>query len=219
MRFTRENAASYARLANQARKANRRDIAEAMAKRLLDLTPPNPSYQQIRLARVRSQLDKLDAWILSEKDPQKLDRLASAQAKLAEQERQLAGRPMPGSLKPVVKIARDEAVELPTARESFSPPSLMSQTLVVAPDPHHSPGNEASSAPGPLPDPSVNDKVTDMQGGFGGGLPSVNDKVVVDSPDPTGIIHVEQYGQASVEIPTQGDVVSPGNEVGLMGGS
>jgi len=172
MRFTRENAATYARLANQARKANRRDIAEAMAKRLRDLTPPNPSYQEIRLARVRAQLDKLDAWILSEKDPQKLDRLASAQAKLAEQERQLAGRPMPGSLKPVAKVTRGDEVELPSPRE-----------IMPSSDP-------VNSSPSPSP-----------------------------APAPPEVSHVEQYGQESVELPTQRVVFEGGNEGEVMGGS
>jgi hypothetical protein len=53
-----------------------------------------------RLARVRKQLDRIDGMIEKEIDPMKLDRLASAQARLAEQERILAGRPMPGSLRP-----------------------------------------------------------------------------------------------------------------------
>jgi hypothetical protein len=38
--------------------------------------------------------------MMSEDDPQRLDRLASAQMRLAEQERILAGRPLPGSRKP-----------------------------------------------------------------------------------------------------------------------
>jgi hypothetical protein len=57
-------------------------------------------YVNERLARVRLQLDRLDKMMMSEKDPQKLDRLASAQARLAEQERILNGRPLPGSRRP-----------------------------------------------------------------------------------------------------------------------
>ena len=53
-----------------------------------------------RLERVRLQLDRVDAMMLTEDDPQRLDRLASAQMRLSEQERILAGRPLPGSRKP-----------------------------------------------------------------------------------------------------------------------
>jgi hypothetical protein len=60
----------------------------------------NKSFPQIRLVRVRKQLNRLDEMMMTENDAQKLDRIASAAARLAEQERQLAGRPMPGSLRP-----------------------------------------------------------------------------------------------------------------------
>ena len=53
-----------------------------------------------RLERVRLQLDRIDAMMLVEVEPALLDRLASAQARLSEQERILAGRPLPGSRKP-----------------------------------------------------------------------------------------------------------------------
>lgn len=57
-------------------------------------------YTRARLERVRTQLDRVDAMMLTEDDPAKLDRLASAQARLSEQERILAGRPLPGSFRP-----------------------------------------------------------------------------------------------------------------------
>ena len=59
-----------------------------------------PTYAAKRLARARKQIDKLDGMIEEETDPQKLDRLASALARLSEIERQLANRPLPGSFKP-----------------------------------------------------------------------------------------------------------------------
>lgn len=60
-----------------------------------------------RLVRVRKQLVKLEQ-AMGDKDlgeldvpnAQVLDRMASAYARLSEVERQLAGRPMPGSLRP-----------------------------------------------------------------------------------------------------------------------
>ena len=44
--------------------------------------------------------NRLDAAMLEEHDPQRLDRLASAQARLSAQEFALAGRPMPGQRRP-----------------------------------------------------------------------------------------------------------------------
>lgn len=62
--------------------------------------PQNTDYVGGRLARVRVQLDRVDELMMTETDPQKLDRLASAQARLSEQERILDGRALPGSLRP-----------------------------------------------------------------------------------------------------------------------
>jgi len=59
-----------------------------------------PDYTAKRLFRVRKQLDRLDEMMAEEDDPQRIDKLASAQARLAEQERLLAGRPLPGSHRP-----------------------------------------------------------------------------------------------------------------------
>ena len=42
----------------------------------------------------------LDTLFENEDNPQKLDRLASAQHRLSEQERILSGRPLPGSQRP-----------------------------------------------------------------------------------------------------------------------
>jgi hypothetical protein len=69
-------------------------------------------YAGARLMRVRVQLDRLDELMLTESDPQKLDRLASAQARLSEQERVLAGRPLPGLRRP--------AKEAPPRRPSMA---------------------------------------------------------------------------------------------------
>jgi len=63
-------------------------------------------YTACRLARIRAQLDLVDARITEEADRktadgQRLNWLASAQERLAEQERILAGRPLPGSRRPL----------------------------------------------------------------------------------------------------------------------
>lgn len=100
--ITSSNAAELGRLSGEAR--NRR--AQARRNRASELqtiaeTPVHsPNFQQERLSRVRAQLTKIDAMMASETDPSKLDRLASAQARLSEQERILDGRPLPGSHRP-----------------------------------------------------------------------------------------------------------------------
>ena len=87
--FTKENAREYNRKAIAAREA-----AKAAARLVAE------NYAGDRLKRVRAQLAKVDAMIEQEDDPQRLDRLASAQARLSVQEFALAGRPMPGSRRP-----------------------------------------------------------------------------------------------------------------------
>jgi hypothetical protein len=52
--------------------------------------------------------------LLEELDPSRLDRLAAASARLSEIERQLAGRPGPGQLRPTTPRRRvDETVIVP----------------------------------------------------------------------------------------------------------
>lgn len=81
MRFTAENAAEMARCSHAP--GSRRFTAP-------EPPPPDPqppqsapqpaeAYPDLRLARVRKQLDRIDDLMLSETDPQKLDRLAAAQ--------------------------------------------------------------------------------------------------------------------------------------------
>lgn len=101
--------------------------------------PPSPQetpsdYVSQRLARVRLQLARLDDLLDSETDPQKIDRLASAIARLAEQERQLANRPLPGSRRP------------PKERP-LSAPFLDVQPLGLAPDHEQQPTDPDSISP------------------------------------------------------------------------
>ncbi len=66
-------------------------------------TPPSPiadPFPVRLLARTRTRINSLMDAMTAETDPAKIDRLASALARLAELERQLAGRPLPGSLRP-----------------------------------------------------------------------------------------------------------------------
>ena len=80
-------------------------------------------YVSQTLTRVRTQLEKVYELFRDETDPAKLDRLASAQARLAEQERQLAGRPLPGSLKPSSKPNRSRASQFSQPVEPDEPDS------------------------------------------------------------------------------------------------
>ncbi len=70
---------------------------------------PDEIYRLKRLDRVRRQMAMIDRLIESETMPDALSKLATASAKLADQERLLAGRPTPGSNKPVAKRAKPEA--------------------------------------------------------------------------------------------------------------
>lgn len=99
--FTPETAREMQKRANEARKRNK--LAKLLAPpEPPALTPLSPQSQYCadRLSLVRKQLARIDAMLFEETDPAKLDRLASATAKLAEQERQLADRPLPGTKKP-----------------------------------------------------------------------------------------------------------------------
>jgi hypothetical protein len=103
--FTTANAREMAARSQAARRqrTTQREAAREVAPGLPQTNPQQDDdalFIAKRLARVRKQLDRIDGMIEKETDPMKLDRLASAIARLAEQERLLAGRPMPGSFRP-----------------------------------------------------------------------------------------------------------------------
>ena len=99
--FTTANAKEMSARGNAAKALakQRREEALAKADEIPDLEP-DEVFKNGRLARVREQLERVDRMISTETDAQKLDRLASAQARLSVQEFALAGRPMPGSRRP-----------------------------------------------------------------------------------------------------------------------
>src|SRR5262245_45793669 len=103
--FTRENAREMAARSNAIQRERRRE-----SQTLAPLSPPatgdHDPYVASRLMRVREQLNRLDSMMSKETDPNKLDRLASAQSKVAEQERILDGRPLPGQRRPPPEVAR-----------------------------------------------------------------------------------------------------------------
>jgi hypothetical protein len=108
--FNKDNARAMAVKGAEIRRANRnkRIQADKLLRDLLEnvvvVSPikqdEHSAYLQTRLSRVRRMLDRIDECIESESDPMRLDKLTSAQSKLAEQERVLAGRPLPGTKRP-----------------------------------------------------------------------------------------------------------------------
>ena len=138
MPFTSDNAAQFGRkgaeIANAVIKQRIQRKFNSKIQQFVDekLAENMPSYEAKTLMRVRLQLDKVYEAFMSEvrsgkPDAGKLDRLACAQARLGEQERQLAGRPMPGSLKPTGKSSSKQsgthATPEPIQVEPDSPPA------------------------------------------------------------------------------------------------
>jgi hypothetical protein len=111
--FTTHNAAEMAKRSAKARARNAQAAIERMERLTAiaqDIAPAAPEYVAKRLDRVRAQLSKIDTMLEEEIDPAKLDRLAACQARLAEQERLLAGRPLPGSNRPA-KASRRQPIQ------------------------------------------------------------------------------------------------------------
>lgn len=106
--FNRENAKLYAAQAVLKRRLNKIERVKQSAeleqsKAVAEVKAgqaPCDDYRAKRLLRVRKQISRLETMLDDEQDPQKIDRLCSALARLSEIERQLAGRALPGSLKP-----------------------------------------------------------------------------------------------------------------------
>ena len=86
--------------------------------------PRDDSYVERRLARVRDQLQRLDGFLGEEEDPQKIDRLASAIARMSELERQLAGRPLPGSRRPKEEVEAKTSAAVAWLADSIDVPQV-----------------------------------------------------------------------------------------------
>jgi hypothetical protein len=93
--FTRENAAMLGQKGAIARWA--KPPEPPLPETIAQMTE---EFADRRLMRVREQLEKLDALAAGEKDTKRLKELADATTRLSEQERILAGRPLPGSRRP-----------------------------------------------------------------------------------------------------------------------
>ena len=99
--ITSENARELQRLGVEARLARQK-----LQQERLKLAEESLDFPSRTLSRVRAQIETLLDDLGKERDPQRIDRLASALGRLNEIEHQLAGRPMPGSLKPGAKQPR-----------------------------------------------------------------------------------------------------------------
>lgn len=84
----------------------------AISSGLLEITPrqptvqPTDAYVQSRLTRIRAHIETTDEALAKAKEPIDRERLARALAALQDQERILAGRPLPGSHRPVAVRGR-----------------------------------------------------------------------------------------------------------------
>jgi hypothetical protein len=96
--------AAQARRRNAANHQSSTATEEVPAPQAGPLSPASDGYVTERLSRLRAQLDRIDARIKEALDAQELDaqqvqRLAQASASLEEQERRLAGRRLPATLR------------------------------------------------------------------------------------------------------------------------
>ena len=138
MPFTCENAKENSQKGHLAKLAKK----EAQAKGRYDEAS---IYAEKTKLRVRGMLERACDLFDDEDDANKIDRLASAVAKLAELDRQLSGRPLPGTLRPVV-TAREKwsDIELPKA-----PEPVLAPAPVLAPEPDDAPAPDIAPEPRP----------------------------------------------------------------------
>lgn len=135
-RFTAANAREMAAKSHAARR-QRLASGEPTAESDMQMPHTGPhgaldSYVARRLARVRRQLDSVDAAIEKSigDDSKRLKELTDAQMRLAEQERQLSGRPLPGSRRPAPE-RQEHRRGLPggIASEASTPPPVPTKPL------------------------------------------------------------------------------------------
>ena len=146
--ITSATAADMARKSHAARKA----ALDALRIAANPIPLPDPDdYTSRRLFRVREQVERLSDMLDEETDPQKLDRIACALARVSEIERQLAMRPMPGSRRPAADPAVDSKPQrqLPIPRPPAMPPPAGPPTPLASSPPQVE--QEEPSPPNPKP--------------------------------------------------------------------
>ena len=107
--FTAENAAKYAALAHAARR--QQAIAATNPEPVVipqQIAPPADNFITRKLARVREQIERVEALLDDADEPQAVDRFCNALTRLYELERILSGRPLPGSRRPAQERAPRE---------------------------------------------------------------------------------------------------------------
>ena len=115
--FTKETARLFAARGLKKRWNNRAPKPPPLQPAPQPVAEQQADFAQVRLARVRAQLDELDKVMQKQArrarpDSKKLKELADATARLQVQESQLAGRPGPGTLKPGAPRAREDQPRL-----------------------------------------------------------------------------------------------------------
>ena len=156
MLFTRENAREMSRKGNAVRWSQPRTPPPqpAIPAPIPEPSPATPdTYLSARLVRVRLQLSLIDSAIEREAatnkpDGQRLNWLASAQERLAEQERMLAGRPSPGSLRPSAPGKRATSAPAPLAGPWIPPDPPAPAAQAEQPSP---PAQAATDPPAATP--------------------------------------------------------------------
>ena len=134
--FTRENAATLGRKGAIARWTRPPDPATIPGNGEPQTQPDE--LTQARLARLRSALARLESRMIRCCHSRTMKELAGAYAALAEVERQLAGRPLPGSKRP-----RED-------RPARTDAAWMAEPLEIS-------ANVQPAAPSSMPAPSVQD--------------------------------------------------------------
>jgi hypothetical protein len=126
MPFTADNAAAAARKSHAPESARFRPKPAPPA---CNDVQPADGYALKSLLRVRAQLDLVNAALTAQLskpktklDAQAVDRLAAAQMRLAEQERILDGRPLPGSRRPAPDRTRRQSSSSQSSGPGFKFP-------------------------------------------------------------------------------------------------
>jgi hypothetical protein len=109
MPFTSENAKELGALGHKARAENKRASASIQkTPETVQVTTPQESTQEESfssklLTRARARIDSIIEMLTLTKDSKEVEQLTRALAALAELERKLDGRPLPGSRRPVAE--------------------------------------------------------------------------------------------------------------------
>lgn len=104
-RFTVENARAMSAKANAAKRAR----IEALREAANPSTLSEEEYRKTRLARIRTQLTELEELLKGQVDWKAIKAISDAIARLSVIEQNLAGRPLPGSHRPVKEKERKPA--------------------------------------------------------------------------------------------------------------